>query len=400
VDVKKTGLILSGGGARAAYQVGVLKAVHKILPRGHYNPFDIISGTSAGAINGVGLASYANHYRIGIKHLERIWTQFSCDQIYRTDFPGVSASLLRAIRALVIGRRFKYEPASLLDNTPLRGLLAEAIKFDQIQDAIDSGALHALAVNCSALDTGESVAFFQGHYSIENWARHRRIGRRTRITLDHLVASSAIPTIFPAIKLHGGYYLDGAVRQLAPISPALHLGAEKIMVIGVSGIAHKRRKIIRQNIAYPSPAKIMGHMMNAAFLDSMEADVERLLRINRTLEKIPPHIREAEGMELKSIDLLEINPSRPLDQMAGEFVHEIPRAIKMIFGGSGNTSQSGSGILSYLLFSEGFCKALIDLGYHDAMERVDEIKDFFADHFVGAEGTETDQENNVQRNTA
>ena len=131
-----------------------------------------------------------------------------------------------------------------------------------------------------------------------------------------------------------------------------------------------------------------------------EADVERLLRINRTLEKIPPHIREAEGMELKSIDLLEINPSRPLDQMAGEFVHEIPRAIKMIFGGSGNTSQSGSGILSYLLFSEGFCKALIDLGYHDAMERVDEIKDFFADHFVGAEGTETDQENNVQRNTA
>lgn len=378
LEVKKTGLILSGGGSRAAYQVGVLKAIHKILPRGHYNPFDVISGTSAGAINGVGLASYADHYRVGIKHLERIWMHFSCDQIYRTDFAGVTGSLLRALRTLVIGRQFKNQPASLLNNDPLRELLAEAIKFDQIQGAIDSGALHALAVNCSGLETGESVAFFQGHYSIENWERHRRIGKRSRIGLDHLMASSAIPTIFPAVKLHGGYYLDGAVRQLAPISPALHLGAEKIMVIGVSGIAHKRKHKIKQNSAYPSPAKIMGHMMNAAFLDSMEADVERLQRINRTVEKIPVEHRG----ELKSIDLLEINPSRSIDEIAGEHVHEIPKTIKMIFGGSGNTSSNGSGILSYLLFSKGFCKALIDLGFNDAMERADEIKAFFSDHYT------------------
>lgn len=381
MDVQKSGLILSGGGARAAYQVGVLKAIHKILPKGHYNPFDVISGTSAGAINGVGLASYAENYRIGIKHLERIWLHFSPETIYRTDMAGVSHGIFRVMRSLVMGKRFRNDPVSLLNNQPLRDLLNDAIKFDQIQSAIDNGALHAVAVNCSGLESGESVAFFQGHYSITNWDRHRRVGKRTRITLDHLMASSAIPMIFPAVKLHGEYYADGAVRQLAPISPALHLGAEKIMVIGVSGNAHRRKEDVKPPSAYPSPAKVMGHMLNAAFLDSMEADVERLRRINRTLERIPESMRREADMELKPIQLLEINPSRSIDQIAGEHADEIPRALKLTLGGSGNAGQNGSGILSYLLFSRGFCKALIDLGYSDAMARKDEIRAFFSDHF-------------------
>lgn len=382
MDIKKTGLILSGGGARAAYQVGVLKAIHKILPKGHYNPFDVISGTSAGAINGVALASYAENYRIGIRHLERIWMHFSCDQIYRTDFWGVSGSLSRLVRSLVIGRRYKNDPVSLLDNLPLRSLLREVIKFDNIQSAIDNGALHAIAVNCSGLESGESVSFFQGHYSINNWQRQRRVGLRSRITLDHLMASSAIPMIFPAVKIHREFFADGAVRQLAPLSPALHLGAEKIMVIGVSGYAHERKE--RQpSKSYPSPAKVMGHMLNAAFLDSMETDVERLRRINRTVSKIPEAVRKKEGMELKHIELLEINPSQSIDDIAGQHAHEIPRALKLALGGSGNASHNGSGVLSYLLFSHGFCKALIDLGYNDAMRRSDEIKAFFADHFEG-----------------
>ncbi len=382
MDIKKTGLILSGGGARAAYQVGVLKAIHKILPKGHYNPFDVISGTSAGAINGVALASYAENYRIGIRHLERIWMHFSCDQIYRTDFWGVSGSLSRLVRSLVIGRRYKNDPVSLLDNLPLRNLLREVIKFDNIQSAIDNGALHAIAVNCSGLESGESVSFFQGHYSINNWQRQRRVGLRSRITLDHLMASSAIPMIFPAVKIHREFFADGAVRQLAPLSPVLHLGAEKIMVIGVSGYAHERKE--RQaSKSYPSPAKVMGHMLNAAFLDSMETDVERLRRINRTVSKIPEAVRKKEGMELKHIELLEINPSQSIDDIAGQHAHEIPRALKLALGGSGNASHNGSGVLSYLLFSHGFCKALIDLGYNDAMQRSDEIKAFFADHFEG-----------------
>jgi len=378
-DPKKVGLILSGGGARAAYQVGVLKAIQKIVPRDTINPFDIIAGTSAGAINGVALASYAENYRIGIRHLERIWSNFSPEQIYRTDFWGVSSCLGRLARTTLIGRRFKHDRVSLLDSAPLRELLSEVIQFDNIQKAIDNGALHAMCVTGSGLESGESVSFFQGHYSITNWQRHRRIGYRARVTLDHLMASSAIPMVFPSVKINEEYYADGAVRQLAPISPALHLGAEKVLVIGVSGAAHKRKERIALT-GYPTPAKVMGHMLNAAFLDSMETDVERLQRINRTVNMIPENVRKKHGMELKPIDLLEISPSQSLDEIAGRHAHELPQAIKLFFGGSGNTSRNGSGILSYLLFSSGFCKDLIALGYKDGMERREEIEEFFADH--------------------
>lgn len=373
---KKIGLILSGGGARAAYQVGVLKAINKILPRELANPYHIISGTSAGAINGVGLATYADNYRIGVRHLERIWGNFEPDHVYRTDFLGVSKSLAKLVRALLIGRAFKNDVVSLLDNTPLNMLLKDVIHFDNIQKNVDNGHLHALAVNCSSIETGESISFFQGHYSINNWDKQRRKGIRSRITLNHLLASSAIPMIFPAIKIHREYYADGAVRQLAPLSPALHLGAEKLLIIGVSGSENKPANT--QLLApYPSPARVMGHMLNAAFIDSMEADIDRVTRINRTLSKIPDRVKKKEEMELKPIDVLVIKPSLPLDDIAGEHASEMPRAVKMVLGGSGNASKSGSGLLSYLLFSQGYCRALIELGYHDAIGRSQEILEFF-----------------------
>lgn len=381
MNTTKTGLILSGGGARAAYQVGVLKAIVKLLPSKCTNPFDIISGTSAGAINGVAMASYADNHRIGVRHLERIWGNFECSHIYRTDFIGVSLTLMKLVRSLVIGRGFKTDPVSLLDNTPLRDLLREVIKFDNIQNNVDNGHLHALAVNCSGIDSGESVSFFQGHYSLNNWERLRRKGVRSRITLQHLMASSAIPMVFPSIKIHREYYADGAVRQLSPLSPALHLGAEKILVIGVSGEAHQRANQNMQSL-YPSPARVMGHMLNAAFIDSMAADVERLRRINRTLDRIPPEIQRRDKMELRKVNILEINPSMSLDNLAGQHAAEMPRALKLALGGSGNTSKSGSGLLSYLLFSKGYCQALMELGYHDAMTRSDDILEFFSDHFT------------------
>ncbi|NRA22972.1 MAG: patatin-like phospholipase family protein [Oleispira sp.] len=388
-DSKKIGLILSGGGARAAYQVGVLKAIHKILPKDANNPYDIIAGTSAGAINGVALASYAENHRIGIRHLERIWMGFSPEHIYRTDFKGVINTLARLARTTLIGRKYKHDRVSLLDNTPLRKLLAEVIQFDNIQKAIDNGALHAMSVTGSGLESGESVSFFQGHYSITNWQRHRRIGYRVRVGLDHLMASSAIPMIFPSVQINQEYYADGAVRQLAPISPALHLGAEKVLVIGVSGVAHKRKENI-QVTGYPTPAKIMGHMLNAAFLDSMETDVERLQRINRTVNMIPENVRKKHGMELKPIELLEISPSESMDEIAGRHAHELPRAIRLFFGGSGNTSRNGSGILSYLLFSSGFCRDLIALGYKDGLARRQEIESFFSDH-IPAQQSKTEK---------
>jgi NTE family protein len=384
IDKKKIGLILSGGGARAAYQVGVLKAIHKILPKDSANPYDIIAGTSAGAINGVALASYAENHRIGIRHLERIWNSFTPEQIYRTDFKGITSTLLKLVRTTLIGRKYKHDKVSLLDNSPLRALLSRVIQFDNIQKAIDNGALYAMSVTGSGLESGESVSFFQGHYSIVNWQRHRRIGYRSRVTVDHLLASSAIPMIFPSIKINTEYYADGAVRQLAPISPALHLGAEKVLVIGVSGVAHKRKELVQES-NYPTPAKIMGHMLNAAFLDSMETDVERLQRINRTVERIPEALRIKHGMKLKPIELLEINPSDSLDEIAGRHVDELPRILRLFLGGSGNTSRNGSGILSYLLFSKGFCKDLIALGYKDGLARREEIESFFSDHMPNQE---------------
>src|SRR5690554_1178731 len=220
----KVGLILSGGGARAAYQVGVLKGINKILPSTITNPYDIISGTSAGAINGIALATFANNYRIGVRHLERIWGSFECNQVYKTDFWGVSRSLARLVRSLVIGRRYRNDVVSVLDNTPLTNLLADAIKFENIQTNIDNNHLHAITVNCSSLSTGESVSFFQGHYSINNWQRPRRKGVRSRLALRPMTAPSALPVILPAGEIHRDSCARGAVRRQGRLRPLLYFG--------------------------------------------------------------------------------------------------------------------------------------------------------------------------------
>jgi NTE family protein len=371
----KTGLILSGGGARAAYQVGVLKAISRILPKDIDNPFDVICGTSAGAINAVAMASYANQYRIGIRHLERIWKGFSSNQVYRSDFFGLSHWALKWLKTLFFGNK-KNESVSLLNNAPLGKLLSQVIKFDGIQQAIDAGNLHAVSVTASGYSSGESVSFFQGHYSIKNWQRHRRIGARGRLNIDHLMASSAIPTIFPAVKINREYFGDGAVRQLAPISPALHLGAERVLVIGVSGTAHKRKER-EKVIKYPSIANVVGHMLNAAFLDSMEGDVERFERINRTVSIIPEETKAEHNLPLKSVDLLEISPSESLDSIADRHHNSLPKTLRMFLSGAGTTSSDGAGLLSYLLFERDFCQDLIQHGFDDAMARKDEIEAFF-----------------------
>jgi len=374
---KKVGLVLSGGGARAAYQVGVLKAISRLLPNDHGNPFDIISGTSAGAINAVALASYAGHYRLGIRQLERIWKNFSCDQVFRSNFTSVFSWSMK----FIMNTLFNYkagEPVSLLDNTPLKQLLKKFISFDNIQKAIDNKDLHALSVTASGYSTGESVSFFQGHNSLKNWQRLRRIGVRSRINLNHLLASSAIPTVFPAVKINREFFGDGAIRQLAPISPVLHLGANKILVIGVSGDNHKRkpREIMTH---YPSMGKIMNHMFNAAFLDSMESDVERLTRINNTISKIPDEIILSQGIPLRPVELLEISPSESIDDIAARHARELPRSLKFFFKTNTMGQKSSSGVLSYLLFERGFCRDLIQHGYEDAMKQKEEILRFFCE---------------------
>jgi NTE family protein len=270
----RTGLILTGGGARAAYQVGVLKAIADILPPRVHSPFDIICGTSAGAINAVALASHASRFRVGVRGLEAVWGNFHVDQVYRTDFGTLSLRAAQWLGALFFAGLGAHRPLSLLDNSPLRRLLGRLVRFDRIQQAIDAGDLRALAITASGYSTGHSVSFFQGVSELEEWERARRIGMRSDIGLDHLLASSAIPALFPAVKVHGEYFGDGSVRQLAPISPALHLGADRVLVIANSAATGELPEQVDSDAdEYPSIAQIAGHVLNSAFLDSLDHDL-------------------------------------------------------------------------------------------------------------------------------
>ena len=366
------GLVLSGGGARAAYQVGVLRAIAELLPDHMQNPFGVISGTSAGAFNAAAIASHAFDFREAIDSVENVWANFTSDQVYRTDSARFYLNAGRWMASLIKGTD---DPVSLLDNAPLRELVDRAIPFYRIQEAIDQGFLRAISITTSGYTTGESMSFFQGQTDYHNWARSRRLGVKTEITLDHVMASSAIPLIFPAVRINREFFGDGAIRQTAPISPALHLGADRVFIIGVSG--NRTAPQVRQKVTlYPSVAQIVGHVMNSAFLDSLEGDIERLERVNNSIELIPENVRERNGIKLRPIGVLTVSPTQCLDKIASQHVFEIPKNVRLFLKGSGVSRQSGASVLSYLLFEKGFCRELIDLGSHDAMLRKNEIVDF------------------------
>ena len=367
-------LVLSGGGARAAYQVGVLKAIADIMPESTRNPFGIISGTSAGAINAVALAAHADNYRNAVYNIENVWKAFRPHQVYRSDPVGVFSNAMRWISSLIFASRNR---SSLLNNEPLANLLGSMIRFDNLQQAIDEGFLRAISVTASGYSSGHSVAFFQGSPDISAWKRFQRIGLRTHLKLEHLMASAAIPMVFPAVRINREYFGDGAVRQLAPLSPALHLGARKILVVGVSG-NRSAPQVQRPVDDYPSLAQISGHLMNSIFLDSLEYDVERMERINDMLEVIPPNVRQKYQSSLHPIESLVISPSQCLDRIASKYLHVLPVSIRVFLHGIGATRSSGSSILSYLLFERGFCRELIALGYHDGIAKAKEIEAFMA----------------------
>jgi len=373
------GLVLTGGGARAAYQVGVLKGIASILPRAVYNPFPIICGTSAGAINALSIAGRAGPFRLRTKKLETIWQNLRASDVYRTDFMGVSANAFHVLASFLHSGYGIGRPISLLDNTPLRQLLDNYVKFDYLDTAITNGELDAIAVSAMSYASGQSVTFFQGHQNIEPWKRARRRGEKTALNIDHLMASTAIPSLFPAVQLNEGYFGDGAVRQLKPISPALHMGARQLLIIGVSDNATAQGAAPERHS--PSIAQIVGHMFNSAFIDSIESDLETLRSINRLASALPESIRANNGItDLNPIDVLSISPSQSIDQIAQEHIHELPRSLKLFLRLTGATAQGGgTSAASYLLFEPGFCRKLIELGYQDALTQQDAIETFFED---------------------
>jgi NTE family protein len=370
-------LILSGGGARAAYQVGVLLGVSDILPE-LKNPFPIISGTSAGAINAAALAAYSGSYHDAAHSLAETWRELEINHVFRDDWRSLAKGILKTCTAFFHQGTLGKKPIALLDNSPLRDLLTRVIDFDQLDKNIELGHLRALAITALGYNSGESVSFFQGNAELRGWRRYRRVGTPHKISVEHLLASSAIPAVFPTVKLSREYFGDGAMRQMAPISSALHLGADRVFVIGVSGnrSAGTAGKFIPPK-ASPSIAQILGQVMNAAFIDSLEGDIEHLEKINTLLELVPENERQG-STRLRKVETLIISPSKRLDRIAGRKVRHLPRPMRALLRSSGATTKGGgSAAASFLLFSHEYCHELIDLGYSDAMWERDKIEKFF-----------------------
>jgi len=389
-----TALVLSGGGARAAYQVGVLRAIARLRREhtGHRgrmrNPFGVIVGTSAGAINAAALACQADRFEAAVELLARVWHQFNSAQVYRADNmaslrPEASwRGMLSVGRAVARWRR--EQPRSALDNSPLAGLLQRLVPLERLPVLLAQRQLHGLAISASRYSTGEHVTFYSMDKPVAPWLRQQRIAVPTRITHAHLLASSSIPFIFPPTRVDGaadaGWYGDGSMRQTAPLSPAIHLGAERLLVIG-AGRMHGPPVQPPPDEAPPGLAQVAGHAMASIFLDALAVDIERMQRINRTLALLPDSARQ--DTPLRPLESLVIAPSQRIDDIAARHVGCLPRPVQALLrGGAAETAAAATGargaaLASYLLFEAPFTRALMALGDADAMDRRDELVQFF-----------------------
>jgi NTE family protein len=369
----KTALVLPGGGARGAFQVGVLKALAELLPKGSTNPFHILSGTSAGAVNAVVMASKARRFRLAVTELEQVWRNFRSDQVFRTDQLTMLRSSLHWFASIVTGGLIGM-PKSLLDNTPLRALLSRNIRFPPIQKGLDNGWLEAVAVTAAGYTTAQSHTFFQSTDGHKPWWRTRRVGQRDMLNLDHVMASIAVPMIFRPVLLGNEWFGDGAMRQATPLSPAIHLGADRIMVIGVRNeIPDAEPDAVPP---FPSFAQIAGYTLDALFLDGLYSDLERMTRINQMIDSVPAGERNGVLREMRPIDILVVLPSEDIRDIAYRHRKALPFAVRALLHGISGRRQSENRLLSYLLFEQSFTRELIELGYRDAMKYRREIQAF------------------------
>jgi len=376
------GLVLPGGGARAAYQVGVLRAIADLLPVRTSNPFPVVTGTSAGAVNATAIAVHADRFRVAVGNLERVWRNFQVGQVFRSDTASMLRSGLHWLFAMMSGGWLLPPPKSLFDNTPLRALLAQQFDFDGIRRAIASGKLDALAMSAAGYINARSVSFFESKAGCTPWSRMRRSGEPAILSLDHLMASVAVPFLFPPVLMGDEYYGDGAMREANPFSAAIHLGAERLLVIGTRNESHA-----------PTPApplcptfgQIFGYMLDSLFTDGMYADLERLSQVNEIVSRLGPVTME--GVRLKHIDMLVILPSRDLSEIARNHVKSLPRALRILLRTMGAMNTGGGQLMSYLLFQDTYTRELIALGYEDGMRRSQDLLDFIKGRPVDSTST-------------
>jgi len=368
-------LVLPGGGARGAFQVGVLKALAEIMPAGSPNPFPIISGTSAGAINSVVLASKARRFRTAVRELDRVWGHFRSAHVFRADSLTMLKSSLHWLAAIVLAGYIVGTPRSLLDNAPLRALLSRNIRFPRIAASIDAGHLSAVAVTAAGYGSARSTSFFQAAPGNPAWSRTRRVGLRCDLNLDHLMASIAVPMIFPPVRIGGEYFGDGAMRQATPLSPAIHLGANRILVIGVRDETADS-DVEGEAQPFPSFANIAGYMLDTLFLDGLYSDLERMTRINQLIDSVAPEQRSGPMKRMRAIDTMVIVPSKDLRVIAHEHRRDLPVPVRMLLRGISGRRSSENRLLSYLLFEQGYTQELIELGYQDALRVKDQLLTF------------------------
>ncbi len=358
----KLGFALSGGGARAAYQAGVLCHIGARQPDLR---IPILTGVSAGGINLGFLASYRGNLGGATQALRRRWLSLTTEEVFRTN-PG---SLLKGgvrVGASLLAGGSKLGPSfrSLVDTSPLREFLERSLVTGTIQERLDAGEIEAVGLTAVSYQTGRTVLFVQGDAPTREPAspHHRLV--RAGITVDHIMASSAIPLLFPAVKIGQQYYGDGSFRSTAPLAPAIHLGADRIFTIS----ARYRRSTLEarepDSVGYPPPARVLGLLLNSVFLDTLDWDAAALRRINRLVDGLPPDVREQQG--LRHVDLLILRPSQDIGKLAGEFEVRLPRVLRFLLRGLGTPGTRNADFLSYLLFESEYIQALIELGEADA----------------------------------
>ena len=369
----RTALVLSGGGARGAYQAGVLAGLAGEGLLGD-RAFEVIVGSSAGAINAGLLAAHADEPAVGASRLAELWQQIEPQQVFRTDILSLGGIGLRWMRDLSFGGILRRTGASsLLDTAPLREFLAGAIPFERIDANIESGQLRALAIPATDLYTADGVVFLDAPAEVPLWKRGRWSIERTRIRVEHLLASSAIPVFFPPVEIEGRYFGDGSVRNTAPLSPAINLGADRIIAIDVRQPASDGHTARRRTA--PSIAQIAGSLLDAVMLDAIGIDVEHSERVNRSVIAAP---NDSEERPFHWIDVLWLSPARHFSAIAAEFAARIPPAVRYLMRGLG-TDEETTELASYLLFDAAFCSRLVELGREDVARQREEIREFLED---------------------
>ncbi len=354
------GLVLTGGGARSAYQIGVLRALAQMLP-GARNPFPVIVGTSAGAVAASVLAAEAHAWRHAVAGLERVWGNFRTEQVFYVDAPHMVRSGLHWTLALLSSGLVLAPPKAILDTAPLRALLGREVDCGGIRRSIERGHLRACALCTTGYSSGQSVAYFDGRPQLAEWSRVQHIGRRTELTLDHIMASVAIPLLFSPIKLGAEYFGDGSMRQLNPLSPAIHLGADRLLIIGVS--SDQGSGVDGGAVpTMPTAGDVFGFMLDTLFTDRIYGDLEHIERLNE-LVRAAPHTRA-----VRRIETFMITPSVDPNEIATQHVAAMPRGLRALLRVLGGRPEvSGHQLTSYLTFEAPYTQALIELGYRDAM---------------------------------